>query len=1090
MADDQIPIQPVAEPIICSPYAEPDTHWRYDRSTGIPSQEPGRREAGYWYKTERTGSAQRDLLAEEERDDLPLVNVLRADVKRWRKAGWPGASETTKRLLRHWARADRSRRLFFCQLEAVETVIYLRELLARGRRPRWRPKLLRREFDLLAEGINPRPEEWVAKVAQPPRLVDGPAGNRARPIPRYACKMATGSGKTVVMAMLVAWAFCNRGTTPGDPRWPRRVLVVCPNLTIRERLQVLRPDDRRSYYEAFDLVPAALRPELAKGKVLVTNWHRLGPEPEEVRLGRVTVSRLGEETPEAFARKRLGDLWDDEPLLVLNDEGHHAYRPASVANGGRISATTKADREEATVWVDGLDRVHAACGIELCVDLSATPFYIQGSGHPEGSPFPWIVSDFSLVDAIESGVTKIPRLPAIDNTGRPDPKYFRLWQHVTRNLRAGERLTGGRPKPDVVYRKAEDALLTLAGQWKEKFEQVRDAAPGQDRTPPVLIVVCDNTDVATHLFRKISGEEIVEADDEEDDERSHPGDARPSRGRSRPRRRYANGLPGFPELWNRDGAAVTLRIDSKLLEVAESDDPTATRKEAAEELRQIVSTVGRPGEPGGSVRCVVSVNMLSEGWDANNVTHILGLRAFHSQLLCEQVVGRGLRRMDYTPDPETGRLTPEYVDIFGVPFSLIPFKGRQPQGGPPPEELPKHDVMALPERRAFEIRFPVVEGYVVRLTRNRVKCDVRSVEPLNLDPITVPTAAFIRPQVGYQTGHPGTYGGFGFETVDRQEYYRSTHPQQIAFEITHEIVNRLMDAAHASEVGPPSDSTNGGRRQRARGSVGGARRASRRGSRAALFPQVLAIVQAYVRDRVNLSGQHPCEIGLQTYAEQIVSRLLDAITPDDTQGEPPMLPRLNRYRPIGSTGSVHFKTVRPVQPTQASHLNYVACHTASWEQAAMFQIELLAAQGLVECYARNYRLEFTIPYELYGESRAYEPDFVVRLRDGVSVVLEIKGAPDPDADAKHQAARRWVEAVNNWRQLGEWEFLVCRDPQQLGRQIEEAIAERDARLHTAAAKLREEAARDVENLRSRGWTQADFARALRDTLGSGEDGPL
>ena len=179
-----------------------------------------------------------------------------------------------------------------------------------------------------------------------------------------------------------------------------------------------------------------------------------------------------------------------------------------------------------------------------------------------------------------------------------------------------------------------------------------------------------------------------------------------------------------------------------------------------------------------------------------------------------------------------------------------------------------------------------------------------------------------------------------------------------------------------------------------------------------------------------------------------------------------------------------------MQPTEASHLNYVACHTASWEQAAMFQIELLATTGLVECYARNYRLEFTIPYELYGEPRAYEPDFIVRLRNGVFVVLEIKGAPDPDADAKHQAARRWVEAVNNWRQLGEWEFLVCRDPQQLGQGIQDLVADRDARLRKAAAELRAEAARDVEQLRSRGWTQTDFAQALRDTLGSGEDGPL
>ena len=1028
MTDDQIPIQPVKEPILCSPYKEPDRHWRYDRKTGIPSEEPGRREAAYWYKSDRTGSAQMSLLAEEEQDDLPLVNELRADVKRWRESRWEGASETTKRLLRHWWHADRSRRLFFCQIEAVETIIYIRELLARGRKPRWKPKLGLAEFELLSKGKNPRPATWQAKVAQPPKLADIPTRDDGKPIPRYACKMATGSGKTVVMAMLVAWAFCNRGTKPGDPRYPRRVLVVCPNLTIKERLRVLRPGDPYNYYEAFDLVPSPLRPELAKGKVLVTNWHRLGPEKEEVKVGKVTVSRLGKETPEAFARNRLGDLWDDEPLMVLNDEGHHAYRPAPVEKDFKITADAKADREEATVWIDGLDTINDACGIELCVDLSATPFYIQGSGYPEGSPFPWIVSDFSLVDAIESGITKIPRLPAIDNTGRPDPKYFRLWRHVIRNLQPGERLTGGRPKPEALYRNSEDALITLAGEWKEKFEEVRDAAPGQDRTPPVLIVVCDNTDIATHVHRMISGEELVEADpaDEPDDD----ADDRGSRKRRKLKKQYGTGLHGFPELWNGDGNAVTLRIDSKLLEAAESENPKATQKEAAEELRQIVATVGQLGEPGGHVRCVVSVNMLSEGWDANNVTQILGLRAFHSQLLCEQVVGRGLRRMDYNPDPETDLLTPEYVDIFGVPFSLIPFKGRQPKGGKSPDELPKHEVMALPERRGFEIRFPVVEGYVVQLTRNRLKCDVQGAEPTRLDPWSTPTAAFIRPQVGYQIGHPGTHAGFGFQTVDRSEYYASTHQQAIEFEIAREIVNRLIEATDAANA---RNATNGGPGVSNRAPIGS-------GGRAALFPQVLGFVQEYVRDRVELRGLDSREIGLQTYAEQIASRLFDAITPDDTQGEPPLLPRLNRYRQISSTASVHFKTVRPVQPTQASHLNYVACHTKSWEQAAMFQIEQAAKDGVVECYVRNYRLEFTIPYERYGEPRAYEPDFIVRLRNGVKVVLEVKGAPDPDADAKHQAAHRWVQAVNNWGRLGKWSFLVCLDPQELRKRLNDSFS--------------------------------------------------
>jgi len=1009
MSENQIPIQPVENPILCSPYREPHQHWLYDTTTGIPSKNPGRRPASYWFRTERTGSAQLSLLAEEERDDLPLVNALRDDVRRWRNAGWENASETTKKLLRHWWREDRFRRMFFCQLEAVETIIYLREILAQGRKPRWTPKLSLDDYNRLSKGLNPKHEEWITQIAQHPKLVDLPNDTALKPIPRYACKMATGSGKTVVMAMLIAWAFCNRGTKPGDARYPRRVLVLCPNLTIRERLSVLRPGDPHNYFDSFDIVPTALRPELAKGKVMVTNWHWLAPEPETQNVGGVAIVRKGPENPEAFARNRLGDLWDDEPLMVLNDEGHHAYRPAPVSEESNLTAEEKAELEEATVWVDGLDRINTACGIELCVDLSATPFYIHGSGYPEGSPFPWIVSDFSLVDAIESGITKIPRLPVMDNTGRPDPKYFKLWEHITQDLRAGERLNGGKPKPEVVYRKAEDALLMLAGEWRQKFEQIKASAPGQDRTPPVMIVVCDNTDIAEHFYRMISGEEMVQADvPDEDDEDESP---KRRKKKPKPQKQYGQGLPGFPEFWNDKGAEVTLRIDSNLLAQAESEDPKATKKDAAEELRKIVATVGKPGEPGEHIRCVVSVNMLSEGWDSNNVTHILGLRAFRSQLLCEQVVGRGLRRMDYTPDPETGLLTAEYVDIFGVPFSLIPFKGREPGSAPQQDDRPKHEVMAMPERKAFEIRFPVVEGYVVSLRKNLIRCDVEHVEPTVLNPWTTPTAAFLRAQVSYQIGQASAFGGFGFEMADRQAYYQSVHSQMIEFEIAREIVRILTDTAHPEKA------------------------RLRREARSMLFPQVLRIVQQYIRQRVVFNGLHPSEIGLQTYADRIVGILTAAITPDESKGESPLLPRLNRYKPIGSTENVHFKTVKPVQATTASHLNFVACDTASWEQAAMFQLEMLAKSGQVICYARNDHLEFSIPYEFYSNPYVYEPDFIVRLQNALNLVLEIKGHEPDQTEAKHQACRRWIEAVNNWGKLGRWDFLVCRDPQRLNELI-------------------------------------------------------
>ena len=1058
---EPIAIQPVENPILCSPFQEPDLHWLYDLRTGIPQKLEGRRPASYWYKSAdaRTGALQLSLLAEEQREELPLVNALRDDVRRWRASGWENANETTKQLLRHWHRSDRLRRLFFCQLEAVETIIYLREILAVGKRTRWKAALSIEDYQLLTQGRNPRPVEWVAKVAQHPKLVDLPNEPDLKPLIRYGCKMATGSGKTVVMAMLIAWALCNRGRVPGDTRYPRHVIVICPNLTIKERLQVLRPDAHDNYYEQFDLVPTPLRGELAKGKVLITNWHWFSPESAHSEGGKsYLVVNKGEESAEAFTRNRLGDLYDGEPVMVLNDEGHHAYRPAPLPVDTKLSADEKEEREEATIWVAGLDKINAACGIGFCIDLSATPFYIQGSGYPEGSPFPWIVSDFSLVDAIESGITKIPRLPAIDNTGRPDPKYFKLWEYITRGLKAGEKLSGGKPKPEVIYRKAEDALLTLAGEWKERFEMLQAATPGQDHTPPVMILVCDNTAIADYFHRQISGEETAVLEDEDPDDESEEEITPRRKKKAKPRKVYGTGKV-FPELLsNRAGAEVTLRIDSNLLAEAESEKPNATRKQAAEELRRIVATVGKPEEPGENVRCVVSVNMLSEGWDANNVTHILGLRAFGSQLLCEQVVGRGLRRMSYavTKDPVTGKelLDPEYVDIFGVPFSLIPFKGREPGQPTKTEDRIKNEVKAMPERQAYEIRFPIVEGYAVALKHNLIKCDLSQAERIRVDPWTTPTAAFLRPQVGYQIGHAGTHGGFGYELVDRQEYYRSTHPQTIEFEIAREIVRSLTDASYPGKAQLRSQ------------------------SRRELFPQVLRIVQEYVQTRVD-NPVHPCEIGLETYAKRIVSLLLDAIEPDDEQGETALLPIPNRYKPIGSTTDVHFKTVKPVQATQKSHLNFVACDTQSWEQAAMFQLE---ASPYVHSYVRNDHLEFNIPYEFYNQSQVYEPDFLVKLTTKVTLMLEVKGQDRETVSAKHQAARRWVNAVNHWNKLGKWDFLVCWNPQEIGEQIRHKVQATAEERTARVAELLKKAEDEVARLRAQGWTQKDFAKALRNLL--------
>lgn len=1009
-----IPIQPVERPILCSPYEVPLLHWQYARETGEATKMAGRRPARYWYKTKDSAAGQLALELVEGQDDLVVVNQLRQDVARWRESRWEGATPITKELLRHWWSPKRGRRLFFCQLEAVETLIYLAEILQSGKRPRFKP---------------------VFSPADLEKLVDTPANPDLLPLIRYGCKMATGSGKTVVMSMLIAWAFCNRGRAPSDVRFSRGVLVCCPNLTVNERLQVLRPERPDNYFVEFDVVPAKLRPLMQNGRVLVANWHKFAPESEHVEDGKSWgVVNKGAETPEAFARRVLGDLYERMPIMVLNDEAHHCYRPAPLEEklSREEAKAAKSDRDKATVWVEGLDKINnlgggrssgpSRAGIRLCVDLSATPFYLQGSGHVEGSPFPWLVSDFGLVDAIESGIVKIPRLPVSDTTGRPEPTYFKLWRTIVEErLEPAEFLPGRakKPKPEAVFREAQGALTQLAAQWVERFKYIEEASPGQEHIPPALIIVCDNVDIAEVFYRKISGEEpidaataqdVAEAEAEEDWGGSGANSAR-RRSKPSPKVSYGHGVV-FPEYFaNRAGLKRTIRIDTDLLAKAESDENNKSKKEMAEELRKVVATVGKRGEPGEHVRCVVSVQMLTEGWDANNVTQILGLRAFRSQLLCEQVVGRGLRRMDYTPDPETGLLTEEYVDVYGIPFTVIPYKGR-PANKPEPDDKPKNHVRAMPERAEMEMRFPVVEGYAFALERNLIKCDIDGMDPLMIEPNREPTATFLLPTVGYQEGRLSQTAPFGFVEQDREQFYQATHLQAIQFQIAQLVIDHLV-----GERGDRSDAKT---------------RVWRLRSRHQLFPQVFRFVDEYVCRKVDFRETDPCELGLEKYVMRMVGYLCDAISPDDDEGEPPLLPVLNRYKPFGTTAEVDFKTTRPCHGTQRSHVNQVVLDTRTWEASVAFRLESSEA---VKHYARNDHLGLMIPYEFQGVDHHYEPDFLVRLTNDVIVVLEVKGFEDAQTSAKHNAARRWVAAVNNGREHGRWAFHVCRDPQVIEKEL-------------------------------------------------------
>jgi type III restriction enzyme len=907
----------VDNPILNSPFEEPTGYWAYEE--GQPVLKEGRRPAGYYLKM-RTRGPQMAML-EEQFVSLDLVNTIRERVKAWRERGYPGVTPITRQLLNHWSNPERERRLFFCQREAAETLIWL---------------------------VEASPAEKQGIII--------PKDNG---LTRYACKMATGSGKTVVMGMVIAWQVLNKLANPQDRRFSDAVLLVCPNLTIRERLRVLLPWKPGNYYDRFDLVPRGLLERLQQGKFEVTNWHLF--QPQDDSRSRSVVQR-GAESDRAFCNRVLKELGTKQNILVINDEAHHAYRPAPLPEEvkAQLSADEIAEREEATVWVSGLDRIASARGINFCADFSATPFYIKGSGYEEGAPFPWIVSDFGLVDAIESGIVKIPRVPVDDNTGALIPKYFRLWEEINHVLPASERQTARRrAKPDSVLREAEGALATLASEWKKTFEEFqRKGSP----VPPVMIVVCDNTDLSKLVHGHIAGGNVL------------------------------------PELTNGPNEEISFRIDTKLLAEAEATLESETKAEAADRLRKIVDTIGKTeweGEgdpPGRHIRCVVSVGMLTEGWDAQNVTQILGLRAFTSQLLCEQVVGRGLRRLNYDDFSE-----PEYVDVYGVPFEVIPVK-KKPLSR---TEVQKVSTLlrAIPERQHLEITFPRVEGYIVDV-RSRIRLNLKDMPFLQVGGED-PTEVIVKPAVGYRIGRPDRLGP-GPEVVhDRNPFHREKRLQATVYEIAAELTRRLKEKLEEWSA------------------------------RHLLFPQVLAAVWQYLEERVIVvDPDTPLEeIALLKYKQRIIERLTEAIEPDTEAGEPPILPIIERFRPIGSTSEVLFRTVRPCVGTTKSHISHVVLDSPQWEHSVAYQLERMPE---VIAYARNDHLDFTIPYEWQGARHEYRPDYLIRWRSEegseLKVILEVKGFETEQDRHKEAAAKRWVSAVNHHGEFGRWAFVLCMDP--------------------------------------------------------------
>ncbi|MDE0029016.1 MAG: DEAD/DEAH box helicase family protein [Deltaproteobacteria bacterium] len=1032
----------VSEPILNAPFDEPREHW-WITEHDPPERRPGRRPAMYFYR--RPGS---EPSLEQQGTgtaiELKLVNRVRAKLAEWRPLalrGEGGVTRTTVELLRYWRQEGRRHRLFFAQIEAAETIIFLTEA---------RPDFL--------QGIRV-PLDEPGEEAR----ADG-----FRAFRRYACKMATGTGKTTVMGMLAAWSILNKVAARGDARFSDVVLIVCPNVTIRNRLEELKPQaGEASLYRTRDLVPSHLMPQLARGHVLVTNWHVFEPKTAQVagqsakvlRAGREIRTRetirIGPKTTTARGiryltladlerqaaagliavrdeqRDRQGNLKSvsvesfryvesdakliDRVLgreiggkgniLVMNDEAHHAYRLRRVEpeEGEEDLFGETDDSEEfyreATVWVDGLDRVHKHRGINLCVDLSATPYYLGRVGQDANRPFPWVVSDFGLVDAIESGLVKIPQLAVRDTTGSHIPGYFNIWRWILPRLTPAER--GGRRgsvKPEAVLKYAHVPVAMLGGLW-ELLREEWSKRDGESR-PPVFIIVCKNTALAKVIYQWLAEDKA-------------PVGIPPAR------------LEG---LRNTDGNLCTIRVDSK---VVRESDSGQTRSDADQWMRVTLDTVGktdwpRDGQrrpiypegfetlanklerplhpPGRDVRCIVSVGMLTEGWDCNTVTHIVGLRPFMSQLLCEQVVGRGLRRSSYAVG-EDGKLGEEVAKIFGVPFEIVPLKENPPDNGAPPP--PKTwRIRAVPEKAALEIRFPRVEGYTQGI-RNRVKVDWESIAPLRLDPMDIPPEVEMKAGLPSNTGRPSLVGPGQLERVDLNPYRNNTRLQQLVFEMARDLTRDYREQPGCDA--PPH----------------------------VLFTQLATIVDRYIREKVvPVEPARDIDAFLSPWYGWLVERLVAAVRPDHGNGDEAELPRYESGRGPGSTAEVDFETRRVPYPVVKSHVNAVVPDTAKWEQSAAYRLD---THELVHSFVKNAGLGFAIPYLHNGEQHEYLPDFIVRLtRDTAHyLILETKGY-DPIAQVKSQAAHRWVNAVNADRRFGTWSYELVTDMGKVGEAVNRA----------------------------------------------------
>ncbi|MBS1775360.1 MAG: DEAD/DEAH box helicase family protein [Bacteroidetes bacterium] len=920
--------------IINSPYVEPQQYWEYIRDTREFILKEGRRPAGYVVASESSKSFDDPGTFIE----IDLVNTIRPRIKKWREDGYPGVTGITKRLLQHWQDPEerKDRRFFFCQLEAIETLIWLTEA----------------------------PEADKTGIEIP-----GDGGEFSR----WCNKMATGSGKTIVMSMLIAWNVLNKVANGKDTRFSKNVLIVAPGLTVRNRLSVLNPTDPENYYEEFNIVPSGLMDSLRQGKIKIINWHGLAWQTEEKIAKKKSVDKRGAKSDEAYVKEVLGDMANASNIIVINDEAHHAWRiPAE----SKIKGVKKEDIEESTVWVGGLDRINRARGILRCFDLSATPFAPSGKKASEEALFPWIVSDFGLNDAIEAGLVKTPRVVVRDD-GNVDKdlrsRLYHIYMDETVKDDINQKVDESTPLPDLI----RNAYLLLGKDWQATKDDWEKAGY---KIPPVMITVANTTFTSGRI------------------KYSFDKDA------------FNLSVAGLGDLCNPEK---TLQIDSSILQKAEAEteevelaeveeteddsedapkEKKLTKKQQAELLRRTVDTVGKIGEPGEQIQNVISVGMLSEGWDAKTVTHIMGLRAFSSQLLCEQVVGRGLRRTSYDVG-EDGLFEPEYVNIFGVPFTFLPHEGGT-DGPPPPPPKPKTEIKPVKEKAEHEITFPNVVR-IDHVYKPQLALNIGKVKTLELDPYESITEAELAAIIA---GKPNPAA---LSEIDLKEIGERFRLQSIIFKIASTIYN--------SEKKPDW-----------------------KGSKETFLIQLINIIEKFIysnkiviKNPLFNQDEARKRILIMLNMNKVIQHIWNEIRAVNTEA---LTPIFDKENPIRSTSDIRtWWTSKPNEAFDKTHINFVVVDS-KWEY---LEAKTINESNVVKSFVKNDHLNFVVFYNYQGVVRRFFPDFLIKLTTGENLIVETKGQDNEQNKTKRAYLDEWCRAINQHGGFGKWSWAVSFDPNDL-----------------------------------------------------------